>query len=502
MAGSRTLKLSILADVDNLKKELDKGSKDVEGFGGKLEKFSTAAKAAFAAAAAAAAAYAVKLAVDGVQAAIKDEAAQKRLENALKNVTSATDAQVAAVEKQILKTSLATGVADDKLRPAFQRLAVATGDLEKSQSLLTLALDISAATGKDVETVSNALGKAYEGNTGALTRLGVGLSAAEIKTLGLEGAITTLSDTFGGAAATQAETFEGKMARVQVAFDEAKETLGAALLPIIEKFFKFIVDTGIPKLQEFKKVAIDPVIKAFKDNEDALKSIYEFGKNTLVPFITFTLGNAISGLSKVASGIVQAVSIALKALEPIINAAIAGINALIRAKNALTGGANTPTIPPLNFGSSGGSTGSNTVAPGGLPFGGSPTTGGGTVFGKPQTGGGGNLVIGNPTGTGTVLGTDTSNSGTSGTPIFTIPGITNPSQFVRDFIGFTQTGTGAFGGRGVLRPDDNGFVNIVINGAIDPASTARQIADLLNNEAAVSGTFSNLGVSRFATRAD
>jgi len=320
MAGSRTLKLSILADVDNLKKELDKGSKDVEGFGGKLEKFSTAAKAAFAAAAAAAAAYAVKLAVDGVQAAIADEAAQKRLENALKNVTSATDAQVAAVEKQILKTSLATGVADDQLRPAFQRLAVATGDLEKSQSLLTLALDISAATGKDVETVSNALGKAYEGNTGALTRLGVGLSAAEIKTLGLEGAITTLSDTFGGAAATQAETFEGKMARVQVAFDEAKETLGAALLPIIEKFFKFIVETGIPKLQEFKKVAIDPVIKAFKDNEDALKSIYEFGKDTLVPFITFTLGNAIKGLSTVASGIVKAVSIALKALEPIINA--------------------------------------------------------------------------------------------------------------------------------------------------------------------------------------
>jgi hypothetical protein len=402
MAGSRTLKLSILADVDNLKKELDKGSKDVEGFGGKLEKFSAAAKAAFAAAAAAAAAYAVKLAVDGVQAAIADEAAQKRLEVALKNVTDATDAQVAAVEKQILKTSLATGVADDQLRPAFQRLAVATGDLEKSQSLLTLALDISASTGKDVETVSQALGRAYEGNTGALTRLGIGLSAAEIKTLGLEGAITTLSDTFGGAAATQAETFEGKMARVQVAFDEAKETLGAALLPIIEKFFKFIVETGIPKLQEFKKVAIDPVIKAFKDNEYALKSIYEFGKDTLVPFITFTLGNAIKGLSTVASGIVKAVSIALKALEPIINAAIKGINGVIRAKNLLTPGPDTPTISPISFNASGGGTGSNTVAPGGLPFGGSATGGGGSVPGKPEAGGGGNLIGGGSTGTGVI----------------------------------------------------------------------------------------------------
>lgn len=368
MAGSRTLKLSILADVDNLKRELDKGSKEVEGFGGKLEKFSAAAKAAFAAAAAAAAAYAVKLAVDGVKAAIEDEAAQQRLANALKNVTDATDTQIASIEKQILKTSLATGVADDQLRPAFQRLAVATGDLTKSSDLLTLALDISAATGKDVETVSNALGKAYEGNTGALTRLGVGLSAAEIKTLGLEGAITTLSDTFGGAAATQAETYEGKIARVQVAFDEAKETVGAALLPILEKFFVFVTETAIPKLQEFKTTAIDPVIKAFKDNKDALEAIFNFGKNILVPFITFTLGNAIKGLATIGSVIVEAVSIAIRALEPIINAAITGLNAIIRLKNLLTGGADTPTIGKISFGSSG-STGSNTVPSASLPAG-------------------------------------------------------------------------------------------------------------------------------------
>ncbi len=145
MAGSRTLKLSILADVDNLKKNLDTGSKEVEGFGGKLEKFGKVAAAAFAAAAAAAAAYAGKLAIEGVKAAIEDEAAQKRLALALQNVTAATDAQIASVEEQILKTSLATGVADDKLRPALQRLAVATGSVERSQELLTLALDVSAA---------------------------------------------------------------------------------------------------------------------------------------------------------------------------------------------------------------------------------------------------------------------------------------------------------------------------------------------------------------------
>ncbi len=223
MAGSRTLKLSILADVDDLKKKLDTGSKEVEGFGGKLEKFGKVAAVAFAAAAAAAGAYAVKLAVDGVKAAIEDEAAQLRLANALKNVTGATQAQISAVEQQILKTSLATGVADDQLRPALQRLATATGSVTESQDLLNLALDISAATGKSVESVSNALGKAYEGNTGALTRLGVGLSAAEIKTLGLEGTVKQLAETFGGAATVQANTFEGQIARLKVGFDEAKD---------------------------------------------------------------------------------------------------------------------------------------------------------------------------------------------------------------------------------------------------------------------------------------
>ena len=96
MAGSRTLKLSILADVDDLKKKLDTGANEVEGFGGKLEKFGKVAAAAFAAAAVAAGAYATKLAIDGVKAAIEDEAAQVRLAEALKNATGATEAQIVA----------------------------------------------------------------------------------------------------------------------------------------------------------------------------------------------------------------------------------------------------------------------------------------------------------------------------------------------------------------------------------------------------------------------
>jgi len=349
MAGSRTLKLSILADVADLKKNLDTGSKEVEGFGGKLEKFGKVAAAAFAAAAAAAAAYAVKLAVDGVKAAIEDEAAQLRLANALKNVTGATEAQISAVEEQILKTSLATGVADDQLRPALQRLATATGSVTKSQDLLTLALDISAATGKSVESVSNALGKAYEGNTASLTRLGVGLSSAEIKTLGLEGTVKQLAETFGGAATVQANTFEGQIARLKVGFDEAKESVGAALLPTLQRLLDYFINTVIPKFIEFKDAALKPVTDAIARNKDSLTILYNFIKDFVVPVLINNLGGALGFIGKVAGGILDVIGAVVNGIKSAVNFAIDAINVLIRAYNAVPLLPNVSTISKPSF---------------------------------------------------------------------------------------------------------------------------------------------------------
>ena len=342
MAGSRTLKLSILADVDDLKKKLDVGANEVEGFGGKLEKFGKVAAAAFAAAAAAAAAYAGKLAIEGVKAAIEDEAAQKRLALALQNVTAATDAQIASVEEQILKTSLATGVADDKLRPALQRLAVATGSVERSQELLTLALDVSAATGKDVETVANALGKAYEGNTASLARLGIGLSSAEIKTLGLEGTVKQLADTFGGAAATQANTFEGQIERLKVAFDETKESIGAALLPTLQNLLNFFINTVIPKFIEFKDAALKPVQDAIERNREALTTLGTIIKDFVIPLILNGFGDALRFLGKIAGGILDVIGAVVNGIKSAVSFAIDSINALIRAYNAI------PILPNVN----------------------------------------------------------------------------------------------------------------------------------------------------------
>ena len=249
--GNRTLKLSILADVDDLKKKLGEADKAVESNSSKIADFGKKAAAAFAVAAAAAVAYGTKLAIDGVKSAIEDEQAQLRLAAALKTATGATDDQIKATEAYILKTSLATGVADEQLRPAFQRLAVSTKDVNEAQRLLNLSLDIAKGRGLELETVANALGRAQDGNTTALGRLGLGLSKSELATLSFTEVQQKLSDLYGGSASANAETFQGKIDRLKVGFDEAKESLGVALLPQVEKFIGFLNNTGIPTLNAF-----------------------------------------------------------------------------------------------------------------------------------------------------------------------------------------------------------------------------------------------------------
>jgi hypothetical protein len=345
VAQSRTLKLSILADVDQLKKSLNSANADVQNSSNKLGDFSKKAGIAFAAAAAAAGAYAVKLAVDGVKAAIEDEAAQIRLATSLKNTTGATDLMIASVEKQILKTSLATGVADDKLRPALGRLATSTGDVTKAQDLLSLALDISQASGKSLDSVANSLGKAFDGNTSALGKLGIGLTAAELKTMSFDEVQTKLTDLFGGAAAANAETYEGKIARLKVGFDEAKETLGVALLPQVEKFVDFINQQALPSLEG--------IIAGFTGDTgfsnalgDSESTAYQLGVemkklgNTFGSF--FSLfdskdANSFNGFLAVVKGLITGIQIILIPFQITLDLIVRSINALISGLNMIPG---------------------------------------------------------------------------------------------------------------------------------------------------------------------
>jgi len=235
MATNRTLKLNLLADVDKFGTGLDKAGRDAKSFGGKVSKYGKIAAGAFAAVGAAAGAMAIKLGVDAVKGAVEDEISQKKLAKALQNTTGATDEQIAATEDYIKKTQLRYGVSDVKLRASLGNLARATGDVTQAQKLNALALDISAATGKDLETVSLALSKGYNGNLGALTKLGVPLDANIIKTKDFEGATDQLQKLFGGSAAANTETLAGKLAILKETFGELQEDVGVKFIPILKR---------------------------------------------------------------------------------------------------------------------------------------------------------------------------------------------------------------------------------------------------------------------------
>jgi hypothetical protein len=170
----------------------------------------------------------VNYAKASVRAAADDQKAQTQLALALKNVGLARDA--ASTEQYINRLETEFGILDDLLRPAYQRLAVATKSSAESQRLLNLALDISASTGKDVNAVTTALSRAYLGNNTALTRLGVGLTKADLKTKSFEEITTQLADTFAGSATAAANTFSGQLAILSVGAANASEIIGTGLI--------------------------------------------------------------------------------------------------------------------------------------------------------------------------------------------------------------------------------------------------------------------------------
>lgn len=174
------------------------------------------------------------------KAAIEDAAGAAELSRQLKISTQATDAQVQATEDMISKMTLATGVADSDLRTALANLARSTGSAEESTRLLNLAMDISAATGKDLDSVSQALGKAFNGQTTALAKLDPSLRGIVKEGASADEVFKIMADTFGGAAAEAANTASGRFARMNVALGEAQESIGQALLPIIEKFLPYL----------------------------------------------------------------------------------------------------------------------------------------------------------------------------------------------------------------------------------------------------------------------
>ena len=419
-SDSRALTLKLLADTADFQKKLANGSKDIDSIGERAAEFGKKAALAFAAAGAAIGAFAIS----AVKAAAEDETAQRRLAETIEATTGATAKQIEGVEQYIKQTSIAVGVTDDNLRPAFTRLVRSTQDVEEAQKLLNLALDLSAATGKPLETISNALGRAYDGNTTALGKLGLGLDADIIKSKDFDAIFKELTGTFGNFAENESETTAKQLERVQIALDEAKESIGAALLPVVQELTAWILDNFIPALEAFiagltgqdgledsltdtekKFVGYGKTVRKFIDTVIDLKdeilvvgavmlgvftaNKIAAGVAAIITLIT-TLRKALAALraSALIAGVAQ-----MFALNPLLGVGAIALGAAVLAgANKAFGGDDTEGERPDLFFPTGGTQG---VTGGGVTSGGGSTGGGFTGGGI----GGGKIIAPVVTGT-------------------------------------------------------------------------------------------------------
>ena len=322
IVASRTLTLALAADIDNLKKGLNDAEKVVNKSADQISDFGKKAALAFAAVGAAAVAFGVS----AVKAAAEDEKSRKSLEQTIRSNTKATEEQIAGLDDYISKQSIATATTDDVLRPAFARLVRSTEDVTKAQDLLSLAQEISTATGKPLETVANALGKSFDGQNTALGKLGLGIDAATLKTMSHDQIMQQLKGTYNGFIANEATNAEFKFKQLTIALDETKEKIGVALLPIVKELADFFLETVVPNVQAFAAglTGEDGVVAGITA---ATEGAYNFGQ-TLIDVITFVI--TIKEELLVLGAIIATVFVANK-----IVAFVSAIMTLVTAMKAL-----------------------------------------------------------------------------------------------------------------------------------------------------------------------
>jgi hypothetical protein len=233
VAGSLDVMIRFLTDTAGVKDAVD----DVEGTGSKIKDW--AGKAALA------------IGKASVDAAAEDAKAQANLAQQLKNSAGASDAQVKATEDWITKASKQYAVADDDLRPAMGNLVRGFGDVGKATGAMGTALDVAAGTGKDLGSVTEAMMKGAEGNTGALGRMGVATKDASGHALSMDQIMGNLATTFKGQASTAADSAAGRMANAKIQFGEFQEQVGGYLLPVLATLAGFFTNTLLPAISGF-----------------------------------------------------------------------------------------------------------------------------------------------------------------------------------------------------------------------------------------------------------
>jgi len=298
---------------------------------------------------------------DATQAAMEDQQEQAALALTLQNVTGAGAAQTAQVEKQISAMSRASGVADSDYRKALEALVRGTKDVGIAMKDMTLVMDISTATGMDSASVADALAKAYQGNFKALRSLSPEMSTMIKDGASLNEVMDVLGGTFGGATANSAETAAGKMKILKNSIGETKESIGAALLPVLEAV--------LPVLNRFAAWAQENP-KAFLAIAAAIGAVAAAIVVTniamaLNPFALIAAGIALLVVALVAAynkfewfrdGIKLIVNTITGFFEGMVNAAVTAVNLIIKAYNSIPILPNIPEVPKLSIPQLGGST--------------------------------------------------------------------------------------------------------------------------------------------------
>lgn len=269
MAAGPTIAAKFIADTSKMTDEVDKATSNMASSLGSFAK-----KAAMALAGAFVVDKVIDFGKASVEAAMADAEAQDKLAITLMNVTGATEDQIAASEEFIGKLSKQAAIADDDLRPAYDKLVRGFGDAEKAQKALSLATNVSAGTGKDLASVTDAMMKAALGNTGALGKMGIAVKNADGKAKSLDQIMKDMADTFGGQATAAATTAAGQMRNASIQFGEFQEQIGAKLMPVLAALAGFFMDTVIPALDSLFNTIV---------GSDAFKSFTDFIENTLVP---------------------------------------------------------------------------------------------------------------------------------------------------------------------------------------------------------------------------
>ena len=351
-------------------KEAEKGFKDLEGAQAKA-KYALGKANKYAAVALGGLTVALG---DAVKGAMEDEQAQKLLARQLQKTTAATDAQIKGVEDYITAAGKQKGFTDDELRPSLAGLVRATKDIGEAQEATNLAMDVASAKGVSLESVTKAMEKAYGGNMTALAKLSPELRDMIKGGADLDEVMAAMADTFGGAAADSAETAAGSMKRLGIALGEAKEGVGAALLPILEK--------ALPVLQKFATWA--------QDNPTLITAVaIAFGvlagsilvvnaAMALNPAVLITAGIIALGGALVYAykkfetfrSVVQTVVNGVAGyFEFMANAYIKMINLVIKGINLIKPGKDIGQIGQVSFGRLGGDDGGNGGAnPAGLDY--------------------------------------------------------------------------------------------------------------------------------------